>query len=445
MAWPTLAFCIWAWEACAIFFIFGLYRIEDKPDVLTFLSYKEGKVFLVAAILFCCLSVVVSWGCRRLGNDSWRLLRFISKWGILPVFLSIGVVEVCLRVFSTETSSGTMLGGELLNPRRLEVTVPQAAERSNEVMYYDQLLGWTVRPNLSTSDGMYFTSAEGVRGSRSGEMFGAFRGTCRIALVGDSHTFGLELKFEDTWGYHLESHLPSGCKVLNFGVGGYSVGQMYLKFLRDVRPWRPNIVILSLSSHSAARTMGVYGLNMFERFIPWAQPRFVLKDQELKPVNFPLPSLEAIMAARSMSDLPFIDYDWFYVPGKWELPRWRYLYKSYLFRSYVTWFPLWRTSQNGNSLEAINHALLWSFVREANKEGTTPILLYLPDIYDYQETPRRDMPSLSILRSSGIDYVDLRPCLDKVNDRFIPKGGHYSPQGSVSIARCVAAQLPPLP
>ncbi len=48
-------------------------------------------------------------------------------------------------------------------------------------------------------------------------MVAASLGTCRIALIGDSHTFGLELKFEDTWG-SLEGYLPKGCKILNFGV-----------------------------------------------------------------------------------------------------------------------------------------------------------------------------------------------------------------------------------
>ena len=132
MAWPILAFCIWAWEACVIFLIMGLYRIEDKPDVLTFLSYTDGKLFLVGGIVFGCISVVASWSCLKLRKDPWRLLRFIIKWGIFPLILSIGIAEACLRVFSTETSSGAMLGGEILSPRRLDVTVQQASNRSNE-------------------------------------------------------------------------------------------------------------------------------------------------------------------------------------------------------------------------------------------------------------------------------------------------------------------------
>ena len=42
---------------------------------------------------------------------------------------------------------------------------------------------------------------------------------CRIAIVGDSHTFGENVAFEDTWGSVLESTPQGYCQVLNFGVG----------------------------------------------------------------------------------------------------------------------------------------------------------------------------------------------------------------------------------
>jgi hypothetical protein len=320
------------------------------------------------------------------------------------------------------------------------------------------LLGWIVSPNLRSSDGLYFTGDRGIRVLQSGMTMSAQRGACRIALVGDSHTFGEELKFEETWGYLLKDYLSQPCQILNFGVGGYSVGQIYLRYTQDVRPLHPDMVIFALSSHTAARTMGVYGLNMFPSDGPlpcsktwpscrilWAQPRFELRDHEPVPINLPLPSLEAIASARSMSDLPYIDYDRFYVPGNWELPRWRYIYNSYLFRLYVTWFPLWRTQYNGNSMEAINHALLRSFLLTTKSDGATPVILYLPDLNDYKELwTHREVPSRRILRTSGIEYVDLRPCLDEIHagNRFIPNGQHYSLNGSIAIARCIAQSRP---
>jgi hypothetical protein len=442
----TLIAFVWLWEACGTWSILSLYRMEDDPNVLSFLSQLDGTLFLAGTILFACTSFIVIWKYVAFQENGIRPLRFIVKWNILPLILIIALAEIALHVFSSDTSSGPMLGERALGPRRFHVTVhdPQILE----YLSYDQSLGWTVRPNLSTSDHLYLTSIEGIRSSQSGNMLASPRATCRVALVGDSHTFGEEMKFEDTWGYHLGADLLKGCQVLNFGVPGYSVGQMYLRYLREVRRWHPNVIIFALSSHTSARTAGVYGLNMFSHsIIPWAQPRFQLQDHELIPINVPLPRLEEIATTTSISALPFVDHDWYFAPGRWELPRWRYLYNSYLFRLYTTCFPLNRIEGNADSEEAINHELLRSFVRTSKSDGSLPLVLYLPDQFDYKEPVRKDTPSLKVLRTSGVDYVDLRSCLNMVdaNDRFIAQGSHYSQNGSIAIARCVTARLPQRP
>src|SRR5262249_4194769 len=147
---------------------------------------------------------------------------------------------------STDTQLGTVVGGKLLGPPRFwKRAFTRYPEQTDELYYYyDPLLGGPLRPNLSSKDGMYFSSSEGIRSPRPGIAFADSRAACRIAIVGDSHAYGLELKFEDTWSYHLERDLPLGCQVLNFGVPSYSVSQMYLRYLRDVRSWHPNLVIL---------------------------------------------------------------------------------------------------------------------------------------------------------------------------------------------------------
>jgi len=440
-----LLVCVWLWELSAVLVILSLYRMESEPNLLAFVSRLSFKLILVAFMLFACLSLLVRWFYSALAKEGGFPFRFLLRWNIVPLILMITIAEAVLRLFSTDTIWGTLLIDQPLGPRRLAAA--SYFHRPNETRYYDydQMLGWNARPNLRSSDGLYFTGDRGIRVSQTGMTMSAPRGACRIALVGDSHTFGEELKFEETWGYLLKDYLPQQCQILNFGVGGHSVGQMYLRYMRDARPLHPDMVIFALSSHTAARTMGVYGLNMFSSDRPWAQPRFELRDHELAPINLPLPSLETIANARSMSDLPYIDYDRFFVPGNWELPRWRCMYNSYLFRLYVTWFPLWRTQYNGNSMEAVNHALLRSFLRTTKSDGATPVVLYLPDPYDYEE-PRahQEMPSRRILRTSGIEYIDLRPCLDEIaaGDRFIPNGGHYSLNGSIAIARCIAQSHP---
>jgi hypothetical protein len=431
---------VYLWEASVLLLILSLCRMAGKPDVLSFLSSVGGKLSLMAALLFLYASLLVSRKYHALREIGSHPLQFIMKRNILPVILIIAIAEGTLRLFSTDTQLGTVVGGKLLGPSHFwKGALPRYPEHTNELYYYDQLLGWTLRPNLSSTDGMYFSSPEGMRSPRPGMVFADSRAACRIAIVGDSHTFGLELKFEDTWSYHLERNLPSGCQVLNFGVPGYSVGQMYLRYLRDVRSRHPNVVILALSSGAASRTMGVYGFNIFhDMTFSWAQPRFQITNQELRPINVPLPTPEDIVSARSIRDLPFLDYDWFFDPTQWDLTQWRYLYHSYLFRLYTTWYPLfWPIERRGDSEESLNHELLRSFIRIANSDGTPPVVVYLPDKGDYRE--RKETISLRILRTSGIQYLDLVPCLDAIgpNDRFINHGDHYSRLGGIAIAQCL--------
>jgi hypothetical protein len=434
-----LLVCAWLWEASAVFVILSLYRMESEPNLQAFASRLGFKLLLAAFMLFACSSLLVGRYYSALRKEDTSPFKLLLRWNILPLIVVITVAEAALRLYSTDTVWGTLLMGQPLGPRRLAATSYFHTPR--EARYYDEdeLLGWSAKPNLRSGNGLYNTGDRGMRVSEAGTTASASRGSCRIALVGDSHTFGEELKFEETWAYLLKDYLSQQCQILNFGVGGHSVGQIYLRYIRDVRPSDPDMVIFSLSSHTAARTMGVYGLNMFPSDRPWAQPRFELRDRGVTPINLPLPSLTAIANARSMSDLPYIDYDRFYVPGNWELPRWRLMYNSYLFRLYVSWFPLWRSQHSGNSTEAVNHALLRSFLQTVQSDGARSVVLYFPDPYEYEE-PDREMPSRRILRTSGIEYFDLRPCLDQIpaEDRFIPNGEHYSMKASIAVARCVA-------
>lgn len=432
---------VYVWEASVLLMILSLSRMAGKPDVLSFLSSVGGKLFCLAALLCLCTSLLVRRNYHALREIGSRPLQFIMKRNIVPVILLIAIAEGALRLFSTDTRSGTVMAGELLGPSRFwKGAFPRYPKPTDELYYYDPLLGGTLRPNLSSKDGRYFSSSEGIRSPRPGMAFANSRADCRIAIVGDSHAFGLELKFEDTWSYHLERNLPLACQVLNFGVPGYSVSQMYLRYLRDVRDWHPDVVILALSSMSASRTMAVYRFNVWRDNDPWAHPRLQIKDQALIPINVPLPAPEDIVSSRSIRELPFIDYDWFFDPTQWDLPQWRYLYYSYLFRLYTTWFPLFEpVERRGDSVESLNHEVLRSFVRITNSDGAVPVVVYLPDTDDYPERERKEMISLKILRTSGIKYLDLVPCLDSVapNDRFISQGRHYSPLGSIAIARCL--------
>ena len=433
----ALLISTWILTASAILVVLALYRTEDKPDLVSFLQHFDGKLLIAGVISLLGSTIMAIRFGLNLQRNNLQPRRLVLTWNILPLILIITLLEIFLRVCSTETPRGTILWGKPLAPHSLGGLAHDSD--LEPLLLYDDSLGWIVQPHTSTSDEVYVSGEKGIRTSKSGHRFSAKNPTCRIALVGDSHTFGLELKFEQTWGYLLEQSLAE-CQVLNFGVSGYSLGQMYLRYKRDVVPFQPDFVILALSSGATKRTMGIYG--NAGSGIPWAQPRFQITQTGLTPINQPLPRLEEIVQTRWMSDLPYIDYDWFFVPGRSELQTWRHLYNSYLFRLYITRYALGIRQEKGDSAEMLNHALLRAFIHTAETSHSMPLLLYLPDKHDEKNTAS-DPPSLHILRSSGLDFLDLRPCLNQVSadKRFIPTGKHYSVQGSEAIASCVMKHL----
>jgi lysophospholipase L1-like esterase len=73
-------------------------------------------------------------------------------------------------------------------------------------------------------------------------------GTVRIAILGDSITEALQLPIKERFARVLETKLNATSaqkfEVINFGVGGFGTGQEYLQFIKDVRRYKPDQVIL---------------------------------------------------------------------------------------------------------------------------------------------------------------------------------------------------------
>jgi hypothetical protein len=255
------------------------------------------------------------------------------------------------------------------------------------------------------------------------------------------------VRFEDSWAYRLEQLLPKGCRVLNFGVGGYGIDQMYLRYKRDVPSWKPNLVILSFIDPDLDRTMSSYGFLIFEQGNSLPKPRFVL-DQggTLNIVNQPLPKAEDIFMLPSIHDVPFIEYDQKYKRADWDRPQWRAVYRSYFLRFLIS---IYRFSEKDRpfvsdaDMRALNSSLLKAFVEAVHKDGATPLLVYLPNKRDFKKKSPWIPKGLQILQNAHLEHVDLTSCLkrDSEPNHFIPMGGghggHYTLQANATVAACL--------
>src|SRR5262249_27037975 len=113
--------------------------------------------------------------------------------------------------------------------------------------------------------------------------------TLRLAVFGDSFAFGMDVGDDDTFAAQLE-HQMDHSEVLNFGVLGYGMDQVLLRFRAEGVQFHPDIVVLNYVQMLAARAQ--------EDFTTWYKPRFVLDgNHQLILRGVPVPSPEQVHAA----------------------------------------------------------------------------------------------------------------------------------------------------
>jgi hypothetical protein len=306
----------------------------------------------------------------------------------------------------------------------------------------DPLLGWVLGRARRSANGLYASSAEGIRSATPGASAEERRGR-RIALVGDSFTFGLDVTYEQSWGHQLERALGPDVHVLNFGVEAYGIDQAYLRYLRDARPWRPEVVILGVIDHDLYRSMGVYFFLSFPGWdYPFAKPRFAVRSGAPALLNAPLPSPESIAATPSIAELPFVAYEPGYRAAEWI---WWPLDHSYLHRLVVSKYRevVYDSGPSRPEMFALNRELVRAFLREVRAQGASPLVVYFPSDRNFRtlaKDPRWRSLAQIMLDESGIPYTDTTPCLMPLasTDRFPADGrNHFAPRANQAIADCL--------
>jgi hypothetical protein len=431
-------------EASIAAMLLALYMKGQRHFAL-FFSSQPGVVFLCAGIT-CLISgaIIIN---RYLANrrSPSRDFRMILAVNLITVMLILSFGEIAVRVGSHISEEGEKFGSVLLKPKHWDLVASEYRgvidQASGDVSYieYNNLMGWTVGPNKRSANGLYASSVEGIRAPQVGISLAKDMQKTRIALVGDSFTFGEEVGYEDTWGYLLEKELGPDVEVLNFGVPGYSVGQSYLRYEKDVRDWNPKIVIFGFISHDIRRTMWVYPfLAMPEWKLPFSKPRFILRKGSLNTLNLPPLPPEAIFTRELITELPFLKYDRGYNPSDWQE---RFFHHSYLARLLVSIFPRWTAYKHDNSDKAqvsVNAEILKAFMRSATQAGEIPLIVYFPTSIDLASTESTGSLGRRVLQKAGLPYTDPTPCLLEVpsSARFA-EGHHYSPQGNAAVAKCL--------
>jgi len=316
----------------------------------------------------------------------------------------------------------------------------------------DGRLGWTVAPNRISENGLYQSNSRGIRSAPYEYSSRPEEGVLRVALFGDSFTHGDEVDFFRTWGYFLERDLIENgvtAEVLNFGVGGYGIGQAYLRWKLLGGDFHPDIAVFGFQGENMQRTVNIIrSLYSRNTWLVFSKPRLILDENDtLKTVNFPvIPPRRVPRVLDDFDRSPLARYEFWYNPENYRDPFWL---KSRFFQIIYNRFRRPRPDYKdytvmektgGGTPEAVSLAILKQFAREAEEAGAFPIILHIPKKSHLKLLWKGETPAyyslFRKLKADGITVVD--PAGEMKDQRHLYLRSHFSPKGGKMVARFLA-------
>ena len=211
--------------------------------------------------------------------------------------------------------------------KRVEAYLAAAAESVN-LYEYDSTLGWIQRPNSQSEDGRYYHNSMRIRTLPSVEYsILPQNDTLRIAIFGDSYSYGSQVPFENTWGYYLEDNLTKAgidVEVMNFGAGAYGMDQAFLRWKKVGYKFHPHLVIFGLQMENVKRNVNlIRPLYAHSTKTPLAKPRFILNGGGLELINIPVvPPEQVPYILENFEAWEFAEYETFYRPENYQDNFW---------------------------------------------------------------------------------------------------------------------------
>ena len=277
---------------------------------------------------------------------------------------------------------------------------------------YHPVRGWALRSNVEK--GAIHTNAKGLRGQVE-YSYEKPLAKLRIAVLGDSFTFGDEVNDKETYPYYLGQILP-GSEVLNFGVSGYGHDQMLLYLQEEVAKYHPDIVILGFVPMDMAR-------NVLE-YMHYPKPRFGLANKELEVKNVPVPLVSSILR-QEVYRLKILDLI------------------SALYTKY--WMD---KKQYINRKIRITEAILDEMVKSIHACGAKPLLVYIftpehvKEIKQGQEVATEEF-LFKFCKTRKIPCLSTRQAFSNATQEVahLKKSGHWDAWGNQAIAGTIKEYL----
>lgn len=342
------------------------------------------------------------------------------------LFLALFIAEVVLRLIGVDQVRFQE------KPRLDWVNVPEKIW-----VEYHPILGWYAQKNKTAllrsthfPDVEVHTNSAGFRGTREYAVE-KLSGVIRMAALGDSFVFGFGVKDTETFPAVLESQNNTR-EVLNLGVPGYGLDQIYLSYREIAKKYHPDIVII-----------GIFP----EDF--WRCTRSFADSGHVKPY-FSLSEPDKL----SLHNVP--------VPPQYSLNTNQFpdLFKRNLFQRGFNHFILFRLAKRvaiklaknmrlidpDNTAEwLVGRAILSQWIQEIRTDKAFPVLVLMPP-QDWARGSRKTSLERSLIRFAErekIDLINLHPVFTEAAAKegletyYIKDDWHWTAKGHALAAEAI--------
>ena len=317
---------------------------------------------------------------------------------------------------------------------------------------YNALLGWSLSPDWSGVHKRYdyeVTYTTNQFGFRHQSEYGASPPEKRIAVFGDSFTFGLGVNDEETFVSRLNQS-KSGIYYVNYAIPGTSTDQQLLLInqILENEPADEILLVVYLANDLIDNTL------LYPTQAQQGKPHFGLTNDRLQLTNTPVPltTKPPVLQQTTLGSLVLADSD-LALSAPSLLSRYRFtrLLTGFLQEQYDS------STLNTVFEKNLEHSLnLFSAILdnialalENNDREFSVILMPGRDAItdtgslsqQYQNFLRNNLND--ILTARGIKHLDLMTNLlgmvDNTDPLFFPNDGHLTPEGHAMVAELIAS------
>ena len=376
------------------------------------------------------------------------------------ILLTLVFLEIVVRVVGETDADGqfTYLSYDLppyaLPLRKIRPQVEAYLNNPNRTIFIpDPETGWIYRPDAIFYDGLFRINQASLRSRREYALEPA-DDMLRIALFGDSFVAGDEVNSEEVWGYNLERLLNQAgvnAEVLNFGVGGYSMGQAFLRWQAQGKDYAPDIVIFAFQPENLDRNVNIFRSLYVQGGVVYSKPRFILEGDRLELINSPAVPPDELMEVFEAFDSHQLAAHEAYYEGRnvaaplWKVSRLAGLVYAVADRLYSASTPA-ETYGPDSERGKLGKAIVDAFAADVAIEGASFVVMHLPrfdhfrQFHDGKGLPWRFLIDHFEAQYHFINAEDFLGA-EYTDDSFYQPGWHYGPEINLKIAEAAAGEL----